>query len=65
MREITYLIYIILWETLIFGSVFYAVFNLDHSGWWILAAVLIGGQAYSPLKWIHGIDPKTDGKEQK
>jgi len=56
MREVTYLIYIILWESLIFGGTGYAVFVLDHSGWWMLAAVVIGGTAYSPLKWIHGID---------
>jgi len=63
MREITYLIYIILWEAMIFGGTFYAVFVLDHSAWWVLAATLIGGCAYSPLKWIHGIDNKTEDKE--
>ena len=60
MREITYLIYIILWEGLIFGGTGYVVFWLNHSGWWFLAAAVIGGMAYSPLKWIHGVDPKND-----
>jgi hypothetical protein len=53
---VTYLIYIIFWEGLIFGGTGYAVFHLGHSGWWMLAAVIIGGCAYSPLKWIHGQD---------
>jgi hypothetical protein len=54
MREITYLIYIILWEGMIFGGIGYAVFGLNHSGWWVLAAVVIGGCAYTPERWIHG-----------
>lgn len=58
MREITYLIYILCWEGLIFGGAGYAVFWLDRSGWWFLAALIIGGCAYSPLKWIHGKESK-------
>jgi hypothetical protein len=54
MPYITYLIYIIFWELLIFGGTGYAVFVLDHSGWWFLLAALLGGAAYSPKKWIHG-----------
>lgn len=54
MREITYLIYIILWEGMIFGGIGYAVFALNHSGWWVLAAVMIGGCAYTPERWIYG-----------
>lgn len=56
MKYVTYLIYIILWEALVFGGLGYAVFVLGHSGWWMLAAVFIGGFAYSPMKWIHGVD---------
>ena len=56
MKYITYLIYIVLWEGLIFGGAGYAVFWLGHSGWWMLAALVIGGMAYSPTKWIHGVD---------
>lgn len=54
MREITYLIYIIIWECLIFGGTGYVVFWLDNSGWWFLLAIVIGGMAYHPLQWIHG-----------
>ena len=54
MKEITYLIYIVFWESMIFGGTGYAVFVLDRSGWWFLLAALLGGLAYSPLKWIHG-----------
>lgn len=59
MREITYLIYIIFWEAMIFGGTGYVVFVLGNSGWWFIAALLIGSCAYSPLKWIHGIDKKS------
>jgi hypothetical protein len=54
MKELTYLIYIVLWEGMIFGGTGYAVFVLEHSGWWFLLAMVIGSLAYSPLKWIHG-----------
>jgi len=56
MKEITYLIYIVFWESMIFGGTGYAVFILDRSGWWFLLAAFLGGLAYSPLKWIHGKD---------
>jgi hypothetical protein len=42
------------WEGMIFGGTGYAVFVLGHSGWWFALAVLLGGQAYNPLEWIHG-----------
>lgn len=54
MKYLTYLIYIIFWEAMVFGGTGYAVFVLNHSGWWILASVAIGMCAYSPLKCIHG-----------
>jgi hypothetical protein len=54
MKEITYLIYIIVWELLIFGGIGYAVFVLGHSGWWFVMAFFLGASAYSPMKWIHG-----------
>lgn len=56
MREITYLIYIIFWEGMLFIGTGYIVFWLDYSGWWFLLAVFLGAGAYSPLKWIHGKD---------
>ena len=43
MKEVTYLIYIIFWESLIFGGTGYIVFGLGYSGWWLLAAVFLGG----------------------
>lgn len=56
MKEVTYLIYIIFWEAMIFGGTGYAVFALHRSGWWFLLAIIIGGCAYSPKKWIHGAE---------
>lgn len=58
MKYLTYLIYIIFWETLTLGGTGYAVFLLGFSGWWFLLAVILGGCAYSPLKWIHGMEDK-------
>ena len=55
MNAITYLIYITLWEGLIFGGTGYAVFVLERSGWWFALAFFIGACSYSPLKWIHGV----------
>ena len=54
MKALTYLIYIVLWEGMIFGGTGYVVFMLDHSGWWFALAILIGGCAYKPETWIHG-----------
>ena len=53
---ITYLVYIVIWESLIFGGAGYAVFVLERSPWFFLLAIIIGGSAYSPMKWIHGVD---------
>ena len=55
MKYLTYLIYIIFWESLVFGGCGYAVFVLGHSGWWFLLAIFIGASAYSPAKWIYGM----------
>ena len=55
MKELTYLIYIVLWEGLIFGGIGYAVFEMGHSGWWFLLAMFLGGLAYPPERWIHGV----------
>ena len=54
MKYFTYLIYILLYETLVIGGIGYAVFVLDHSGWWMLLAVILSSAAYPPSKWIHG-----------
>ncbi len=51
---ITYLIYVLVFEIIVFGGIGYAVFVLNHSGWWLVFAVLVSGCAYSPDKWIHG-----------
>ena len=63
MKYITYLIYILSWEGMIFGGTWYAVFVLDRSGWWFLLAALLGFCAYSPLKWIHGITSQGEDDE--
>jgi hypothetical protein len=54
-KYLTYLIYIVLYEGLLFGGAGYAVFVLDRSGWWFLLAMLLSGAAYRPETWIHGV----------
>lgn len=48
---ITYLFYIVFFESLIFGGCGYVVFGLGHSGWWFVLAYLFGCSAYSPDRW--------------
>ena len=50
-RFISYLIYIIFFETLVLGGTGYAVFVLGHSGWWFALAALFSSAAYPPAKW--------------
>lgn len=59
MKYISYLIYIILFETLVLGGCGYAVFILGHSGWWFLLACICGSSAYPPERYIHGQVPIT------
>lgn len=48
---ITYLIYIIIWEAMVFGGFGYVVFGLGKSEWWMLLAVLMSANAYKPESW--------------
>jgi len=48
---ITYLIYIIIWETLCIGGCGYVVFILGYSGWWFILCALFSAAAYSPKRW--------------
>jgi len=51
MKIISYLVYIIFFETLVLGGCGVAVFGYGASGWWFLLAVLLSGAAYSPERW--------------
>jgi len=48
---ITYMIYIITWECLVIGGLGYVVFELNRSGWWMLLAVMLSMEAYTPKQW--------------
>lgn len=48
---ITYLIYIIFYESLVLGGTAYIVFGLGFNEWWWLLAILFSGAAYSPKTW--------------
>ena len=56
MKAFTYLIYIICMMVVFYGGTGYAVFVLGADGWWFALAVPLSFCAYSPLKWIHGVD---------
>lgn len=65
MKYFTYLIYIIFWESFVFGGAFYAVFVLDRSGWWFLLAAFLSMKAYGPLKWIYGIEKNEEHRPEQ
>lgn len=48
---VTYLIYIIIWETMVLGGFGYIIFWLGHSAWWIIVAIVLSGAAYKPERW--------------
>lgn len=48
---ITYLIYIITWETIVLGGFGYIVFGLGKDAAWMILAVLLSASAYKPDKW--------------
>jgi hypothetical protein len=52
MKYITYLIYIIVFESLVLGGTGYAVFVLGFSGWWFVPAIVVSSSAYPPSKWM-------------
>jgi hypothetical protein len=54
MSYLTYLVYILVYQLIVLGGTGYAVFVLEHSGWWFLLAVLLASCAYKPSQWIHG-----------
>jgi len=53
---ITYLIYIILYEALIWCVCSWAVFIMQRSGWWMLFGFLLSICCIRPLSWYSLID---------
>lgn len=51
MRFITFLIYIVFYESLCLGGCAYIVFFKDQSPWWFVLAGYFSACAYSPKKW--------------
>jgi hypothetical protein len=48
---ISYLIYIIIWESIAILGTGYIVFILNNSKWWMLLSILLTAAAYSPKRW--------------
>lgn len=51
MKILSYVVYILAFETLVLAGCGYAVFVQGHSGWWFLLAVIVSGAAYPPERW--------------
>jgi hypothetical protein len=60
---ITYLIYIIFWETLVIGGCAYIVFGLHYSGWWFILAVALSQAAYRPKQWYSLLNGEEEQKQ--
>ena len=58
---VTYLLYVVWWDAVLFGGAGYVVFWLDRSPWWFLLAVILSGCSYTPGQWIHGL-PREEVK---
>lgn len=57
MNSLTYLAYIVFWESLTLGGCAYCVFWKEASPWWFLLAVFMSSHAYSPEKWAALVAP--------
>lgn len=62
---ITYLIYIVLWESLCIVGSGYVVFGLHRSGWYMVLGVWLSTAAYSPKKWGQLWSDKADSEQGK
>jgi hypothetical protein len=51
MKILSFLIYTILFETLVLGGCGYVVFHLHESGWWFILAVLCSILQIKPEGW--------------
>lgn len=51
MRALTYLIYIIFWESLVLGGSIYLYGWQGWSGWWVVLGVFMSLSAYPPSRW--------------
>lgn len=48
LKVIAFAIYSVLFEAIIWGIFGYAVFILNHSGWWMLLAFCLSGMQLKP-----------------
>jgi hypothetical protein len=51
MRALTYLIYIIFWESLVLGGSIYLYGWQGWSGWWVVLGLFLSMSAYGPWRW--------------
>lgn len=56
---ITYLIYIVFFEGLVWGGCAYMVVWRGFSGWWFAFALVASSAAYGPQKWRSLFDGKS------
>jgi hypothetical protein len=50
-RALTYLLYILAWEGMVWGGFVWLVIAHQWSAWWCLLAILLSAGACTPEKW--------------
>ena len=61
---VTYLIYIVFWQTMIFGGFGYIIFVLGHTAWWAIVAMILWDGAYTPEQWQRLLSRYIKDEEQ-
>lgn len=62
MKYLTYLVYIVIYETFCLGGAVYLKLT-GHSWWWIILGVYLSSAAYSPSRW--GLTEEKEEKSEK
>ena len=60
MKWFTYMIYIIFWESLVWGGWFYLFVFRNINGWTIILAMALSAVAYSPQKWFNTFEGESE-----
>lgn len=51
MKWLTYLIYIVMWETLTIGGSVYLYIWKERSGWWVVLGIILSCSCFKPNAW--------------
>lgn len=65
MKELTYLLYIILWEGSLMYGAYKICFEMNYSKWFLVLFVALSTAAYKPNEWIHGLNSRKHSIESE